>query len=162
MVKLTFPPKPPHGAPCNGCGQCCQTSLCHLGQFVFIRRDGPCSALEQDGDRYRCGLVVNPRRYAEHLPIGRAATDAALSEAAAVLIGADFACDSRLEGEAKAEGWDQLLAERRRVNRDRMQAARRVWGYDRWPPDVSERLRHAAAARAAGRLMASTRSRAGR
>jgi hypothetical protein len=95
--------KPPHGAPCNGCGQCCQSQLCRLGQFVFIRLAGPHPALEQDGERFRCGLVVNPRRYAEHLPIGRAATDTALSEAASVLIAVDFACDARLEGEAKAE-----------------------------------------------------------
>ena len=56
--------KPPHGQPCNGCGWCCQAELCPLAQAIFgepvVRA---CPALEQDGERYVCGLVAYPTAY---------------------------------------------------------------------------------------------------
>jgi hypothetical protein len=56
--------KPPYGQPCNGCGQCCMNELCPLGNAVFKRWDGPCPALESEGERYACGLVKHPERRA--------------------------------------------------------------------------------------------------
>ncbi len=56
------PPKPPEGAPCNGCGLCCLAEPCPLGVLVSRRRTGPCAALrwsEADG-RYLCGMVQEP------------------------------------------------------------------------------------------------------
>nr|WP_185970049.1 hypothetical protein [Tepidimonas alkaliphilus] len=53
------PPKPPPGAPCNGCGVCCAWQPCPLGWLVSRRRQGPCAALHWDEPtaRYRCGLL---------------------------------------------------------------------------------------------------------
>ena len=56
------PPKPPEGAPCNGCGLCCLAEPCPLGMLVSRRRTGACVALrwsEADG-RYLCGMVADP------------------------------------------------------------------------------------------------------
>jgi hypothetical protein len=56
------PPKPPEGAPCNGCGLCCLMEPCPLGMLVSRRRTGACVALrwsEADG-RYLCGMVADP------------------------------------------------------------------------------------------------------
>ena len=39
------PPKPAEGAPCNGCGLCCQAEPCPLGVLVSRRRRGACAAL---------------------------------------------------------------------------------------------------------------------
>ena len=39
------PPKPPEGAPCNGCGLCCLAEPCPLGMLVSRRRTGACVAL---------------------------------------------------------------------------------------------------------------------
>jgi len=56
------PPKPPEGAPCNGCGLCCLAEPCPLGMLVSRRRTGACVALRwsaADG-RYLCGMVADP------------------------------------------------------------------------------------------------------
>jgi hypothetical protein len=54
--------KPPHGAPCNGCGVCCYGSLCKLAQAAFDRPEfpGPCPALifEPGGQRALYGVVL--------------------------------------------------------------------------------------------------------
>ena len=56
------PPKPPEGAPCNGCGLCCLAEPCPLGVLVSRRRQGACVALRwSDADqRYWCGMVADP------------------------------------------------------------------------------------------------------
>jgi len=68
------PPKPPAGAPCNGCGVCCAATPCPLGRLVFLRRQGPCPALTWqeaaagENGRYRCGLLTEPARHLHWLP----------------------------------------------------------------------------------------------
>lgn len=57
--------KPPKGAPCNGCGFCCQNKACLLS-VEFLKSDAaPCVALEWDGQSYRCGLTSRPSAYAD-------------------------------------------------------------------------------------------------
>lgn len=59
------PDKPAPGQPCNGCGVCCALETCPLGRLRFLRRAGPCPALEWSGEetRYRCGLLAQPGNY---------------------------------------------------------------------------------------------------
>ena len=92
------PEKPPYGHPvCNGCGRCCQEELCPLASFVFLQIEGPCPALEDVGDRFSCGLVNHPERYA---PFRSAAMGRnALSRAATLMIGVGVGCDGQLESE---------------------------------------------------------------
>lgn len=48
------PAKPPLGAPCNGCGRCCQEELCHIGEMAFgDDMEAPCPALVHDAVRAR-------------------------------------------------------------------------------------------------------------
>lgn len=55
--------KPKYGAPCNGCGICCQIEPCLLAQDALDCHTGPCKALEVEGDRTVCGLVRRPAWY---------------------------------------------------------------------------------------------------
>ena len=56
------PPKPPEGAPCNGCGLCCLAEPCPLGMLVSRRRTGACVALRWSAGEGRslCGMVADP------------------------------------------------------------------------------------------------------
>lgn len=69
-LHVQAPPKPPVGAPCNGCGVCCALETCPLARLRFLRRNGPCPALRWDAAAacYRCGLLAEPGRW---LPAGR-------------------------------------------------------------------------------------------
>lgn len=89
--------KPPHGAPCNGCGLCCEAVLCVLGRRVFGRTDGPCPALEPADGKRVCGLVTSPAKYAP-AAARRQGVDA-LSRSAALLTGSGIGCDAQVEGE---------------------------------------------------------------
>lgn len=64
------PPKPAVGQPCNGCGVCCALETCPLARLRFLRKNGPCPALEWTADesRYRCGLLARPGAYLGWLP----------------------------------------------------------------------------------------------
>ena len=57
------PPKPPEGAPCNGCGVCCLLEPCPLGMVLSRKRRGACVALrwQDDARQYRCGAVMAPK-----------------------------------------------------------------------------------------------------
>ncbi|MBK7899216.1 MAG: hypothetical protein KA603_08315 [Azonexus sp.] len=85
------PPKPALGAPCNGCGVCCAAETCPLGRVVFRQRQGPCPALEWHAERYRCGLLAEPRRYLPWLPRGCAG---AVHRLLSRWIAAGAGCDS--------------------------------------------------------------------
>lgn len=51
--------KPRLGDPCNGCGQCCQMSLCPAGVMAFGEAAQlPCPALRHARGRFWCNLVV--------------------------------------------------------------------------------------------------------
>lgn len=89
-LRADAPPKPAVGAPCNGCGLCCAAETCPVGMLRFLRRTGPCPALEWSGDRYRCAFVAGTRRL---LPLPRAWT----VRAAARWIAAGSGCDCRAE-----------------------------------------------------------------
>ena len=92
------PPKPPWGAPCNGCGQCCLAEPCPLGVLASRRRRGECVALEWTAGRYRCGLLRAPLA---HL-LGRASKSASwldtpLRALARRWIAAGSGCDADIE-----------------------------------------------------------------
>lgn len=55
------PPKPPEGAPCNGCGVCCLAEPCPVGMLVSRKRHGACDLLRWSGERgrYVCGLLAD-------------------------------------------------------------------------------------------------------
>lgn len=112
--------KPPHGAPCNSCGKCCERELCPLGAALFKRWSGPCPALEEG----RCGLVQHPERYA---PVRAAAVGVvALSRAAAHMIGAGKGCDAVWEGELVNWGFRAWMI--RQANHGRARRGLRLWG----------------------------------
>ena len=54
-------PKPPLGAPCNGCGVCCLSEPCPLGILLSRRRRGACEAVRWDEAlrSYRCGALTD-------------------------------------------------------------------------------------------------------
>lgn len=54
------PPKPPEGAPCNGCGVCCLAEPCPVGMLVSRKRHGACVLLRWSDaqGRYVCGLLA--------------------------------------------------------------------------------------------------------
>ncbi len=62
------PPKPAHGAQCNGCGLCCAVETCPLGMILFRRRRGPCPALLWRAARSVCGVLAEPERFIPLLP----------------------------------------------------------------------------------------------
>jgi hypothetical protein len=100
IIHPDAPPKPPMGAPCNGCGVCCLLEPCPLGIVVSRRRHGACAALRWDNGqgRYRCGLLWPPRDRAAArrwgwLGVGRAW----LQILVARWIAAGRGCDADLE-----------------------------------------------------------------
>lgn len=119
--------KPPHGAACNGCGQCCMDQLCPLAEHVFGSRPGPCWALERKGIGYTCGLVEHPETYApvEVLLHGRDA----VSNAATVLIGAGLGCDALAPDEKYNFAW--AARTKTRIDRATSEAAMQVWNVPR-------------------------------
>lgn len=118
--------KPPHGAPCNNCGQCCRAELCPLGAVVFGRERGPCPALEPiAGGGEGCGLVMSPQKYArprEVLEFGAPA----LTVAAIALIGAGRGCDAQLAGEPENTEFRRSMVKQR--DRRGVDKALRTWG----------------------------------
>lgn len=67
-LRREAPAKPAVGAPCNGCGVCCAAAPCPLSRALLRHRAGPCPALDWDGVRYRCGLLVAPAHHLRWLP----------------------------------------------------------------------------------------------
>lgn len=115
--------KPPHGAPCNGCGGCCADQRCPLGSVVF-GSGGRCPALELRLPAMICGLVSNPSVYAPDVTARHGAAKA--SQAASILIGAGMGCDALLAGERPNEAWRAWAI--RAVDRRAAKDAARVWG----------------------------------
>jgi len=64
------PDKPREGDACNGCGVCCALETCPAARLRFLRKAGPCPALEWSAAaaHYRCGLLINPGKYLRWLP----------------------------------------------------------------------------------------------
>jgi hypothetical protein len=55
--------KPKLYEPCNGCGMCCTVKPCMLAQKVLNCMNGPCIAMESDGEKMVCGLIKRPAWY---------------------------------------------------------------------------------------------------
>lgn len=55
--------KPKFKEPCNGCGLCCRLELCDIAEEYFPGASAPCPALEFDGVRMWCGLIMHPSRH---------------------------------------------------------------------------------------------------
>ena len=124
--------KPPIGAPCNGCGLCCRIRVCSAGSYALglvetwgERVDGPCPALEPDGDGFACGLVRRPKHYLSRSRRGVTV----LREAMKVVIGAGIGCDEAGD-EPDATAMPKIEAVLRRFGerypRARIEAAARV------------------------------------
>ena len=96
-VRLPDIQKAQYGHPCNGCGLCCLESVCDIGQFVFLRKQGPCPALEVADDRYQCGLVANPARYASQTALAESGAER-LANDARLLTATGAGCDYNLGG----------------------------------------------------------------
>jgi hypothetical protein len=118
--------KPPHGQPCNRCGLCCIDSLCPLAQHVFGFEFGPCPALSFDAGGSTCGLVAAPATHALRKTLENGL--AAMSEAAAHLIGAGHGCDARINDEPPDESFCRRLEELDRQKRAQTRVARKLWG----------------------------------
>jgi hypothetical protein len=121
--------KPPHGEPCNGCGECCRLELCPLGAVLFDTWRGPCPALygpvpmydkatgKPAGDAFTCGVVYDPGQYA---PLRVAVYGAEkLRDAARMLIGAGFGCDMPTPGKPPNTAFRERM--RRHTRRPRAQ-----------------------------------------
>src|SRR5262245_44282347 len=100
--KGTLEKKPPHGAPCNRCGLCCEAEVCPMGEFVLGQSIGPCPALARDAQgNASCGLIATPEKF---VPVRAAIYGRqAMSDAAAHLIGSGTGCDARVNGEPRNE-----------------------------------------------------------
>lgn len=90
------PPKPPEGAPCNGCGLCCLAEPCPLGVVLSRKRLGACSALRWDAGLavYRCGALTEPQVV---LPFALRWAAPVLRRLARRWIAAGAGCDATLE-----------------------------------------------------------------
>jgi len=94
------PSKPLYRQPCNGCGLCCIMEQCPLSVIAFGEVER-CPAIVDAGDRFACGLIVQPERY---FPPAEAAHAAML---VGIALGIGTFCDA-----IDAEGVDRdLVAE---------------------------------------------------
>lgn len=120
--------KPPHGSPCNNCGQCCADQRCPLAQIVF-GPGGSCPALEMRlpsfGPSFGCGLVDHPERYAPGI-VAASGKDTA-SRAAAYLIGAGRGCDALLRGERPDHAWRARAMQAAADDQEASKRAAMVW-----------------------------------
>ena len=59
LIHPEAPPKPPVGAPCNGCGLCCLLEPCPIGMLLSRKRRGACHWLHwsEEQQRYLCGAI---------------------------------------------------------------------------------------------------------
>lgn len=95
------PAKPPAGLACNGCGVCCASEPCPLGQLVSRRRRGACAALvwKAQTRQYRCGLIEQPQR---HLPAALRWSVPWVARLARRWVAAGRGCDSNVSAEPGA------------------------------------------------------------
>jgi hypothetical protein len=54
---MTLPTKPPHRAPCNGCGVCCITALCREAKRRMPDASAPCVLMHVSGGRAWCSIA---------------------------------------------------------------------------------------------------------
>jgi hypothetical protein len=108
--------KPPHGAPCNGCGLCCMAMPCELSRRIFNIERGPCPALRKVKPHvYACGLTMH-----ESVPV-------AMQEAARVIIRAGQGCDARFNGEQVNHEFDARLDKQDIIDHQKITDAKKLW-----------------------------------
>ncbi len=92
------PRKPAPGQACNGCGVCCATEPCPVGQVISRRTRGACAALLWSAPErlYRCGLVCGASTLWPGLP---GWLESPLAWLARRWISAASGCDATLEAE---------------------------------------------------------------
>lgn len=92
------PDKPAEGEACNGCGVCCALETCPAARLLFLRKTGPCPALQWSGTNscYQCGLLISPRIFVGWLP---KAAEKIASRLFARSIAAGQGCDCSAEPE---------------------------------------------------------------
>lgn len=92
------PEKPNYGDKCNGCGVCCAAEPCPVAHLLLWQFKGACKALQwqEAGQRYQCGMVVEPKTYIRFLPNRLTPL---ISLWCAKRISLDTGCDSRVEFE---------------------------------------------------------------
>jgi hypothetical protein len=78
MPPFPTPAKPLKASPCNGCGWCCHSEVCRIGQHFFGEETpAPCPAIVYEDGRVKCGIVMAEREilktdhFAEMLGIGK-------------------------------------------------------------------------------------------
>lgn len=106
--------KPKHGAACNRCGLCCYSSLCELGRAKHGLREGPCPELGWDENGSVCGLIEG--------------STGEKREAAKLLLCSGTGCDMLLHAEPRNHRYTAQRDTFDRKNRERLDAARRLWG----------------------------------
>lgn len=118
--------KPPYGSPCNGCGDCCRNQLCPLAEKAFPAWMAPCPALVQQGNKFVCGLVTHPERYA---PV-RAALHGlrTVGRTAALLTGAGLGCDAAHDEPIDLVAQQRMRAACDATPRREVVIAMNVWG----------------------------------
>jgi hypothetical protein len=105
--------------------------LCPLALGVFGEpEERRCPALEPQGERFVCGLIMNPMVYAMKLTLLRGAE--AMSAAAAHLIGSGRGCDAQLDDEPGDEAWRAAMRKLRNPKLTRR--ALKIWGLQ-LPPE---------------------------
>jgi hypothetical protein len=102
--------------------------LCPLGVALFGEPwERRCPALEQDGDRYVCGLMAHPMAYNIRMTLLHGVET--MRATAAHLVGAGRGCDAQLDGEPADEVWRaSMRAMRNPALTDR---CLKVWGLTR-------------------------------
>lgn len=96
---MTLPTQPPHMARCNGCGLCCIAEQCPISLAIFNQAQ-VCPALESDGSKFLCGLMVSPADYNAVfdllLPVVKDGLDPnrLSAEAYGAIIGKGIGCDA--------------------------------------------------------------------
>lgn len=85
---------PALGAPCNGCGFCCEADPCAIAKTYLLDHSAPCKALERSADRTWCGLVLHPSKYLKHHGLTKDWADTILGAEIAGLLGVGRGCDA--------------------------------------------------------------------
>jgi hypothetical protein len=80
------------GQPCKRCGKYCREELCQLALDHLPAVRVPCPALEGDGGKYACGLVLHSSKYVD-AGTPAAWKDRVLGELFAEALGIGRGCD---------------------------------------------------------------------
>ncbi len=83
LPMVSGPEKPAFGARCNGCGYCCASEVCKLGEMVFETSVAPCPGLTWKDGRAWCGPML-----------ASAVIGGEMHERLLLAMGAGLGCDS--------------------------------------------------------------------